>query len=185
MPFCSKCGEPVTENDKFCPKCGTPTAQQPQAAPDMPVMPNVQPAPGAGQQNSGDFAAQVAALNNTADTTAEFDPADIASNKAMAILSYFGLLVLIPLLAAKNSRFARFHANQGLIVLIAGVVGTIGQRVLGLVLKYIPYIGGVLAGLIGFAVSAVLLVLTVLGIINAAQGKAKELPVIGKFQLLK
>ena len=99
MPFCSKCGEPVTENDKFCPKCGTPTAPQPQAAPDMPVMPNVQPAPGAGQQNSGDFAAQVAALNNTADTTAEFDPADIASNKAMAILSYFGLLVLIPLLA--------------------------------------------------------------------------------------
>lgn len=184
MPFCSKCGTTVTENDKFCPKCGTPTAPQ-QAAPDMPVMPNVQPAPGAGQQNSGDFTAQVAALNNTADTTAEFDPADIASNKAMAILSYFGLLVLIPLLAAKNSRFARFHANQGLIVLIAGVVGTIGQRVLGLVLKYIPYIGGVLAGLIGFAVSAVLLVLMVLGIINAAQGKAKELPVIGKFRLLK
>ena len=191
MPFCSKCGTTVTENDKFCPKCGTPTAPQ-QAAPDAatdaaaaPVAPNVQPAPGAGQQNSGDFAAQVAALNNTADTTAEFDPADIASNKAMAILSYFGLLVLIPLLAAKNSRFARFHANQGLIVLIAGVVGTIGQRVLGLVLKYIPYIGGVLAGLIGFAVSAVLLVLTVLGIINAAQGKAKELPVIGKFRLLK
>lgn len=191
MPFCSKCGTTVTENDKFCPKCGTPTAPQ-QAAPDAatdaaaaPVAPNVQPAPGAGQQNSGDFAAQVAALNNTADTTAEFDPADIASNKAMAILSYFGLLVLIPLLAAKNSRFARFHANQGLIVLIAGVVGTIGQRVLGLVLKYIPYIGGVLSGLIGFAVSAVLLVLMVLGIINAAQGKAKELPVIGKFQLLK
>lgn len=139
----------------------------------------------AGQQNSGDFTAQVAALNNTADTTAEFDPADIASNKAMAILSYFGLLVLIPLLAAKNSRFARFHANQGLIMLIAGVVGTIAQRVLGLVLKYIPYIGGVLAGLIGFAISAVLLVLAVLGIINAAQGKAKELPVIGKFRLLK
>ena len=187
MPFCSKCGTTVTENDKFCPKCGTPTAPQ-QAAPDAaaaPVAPNVQPAPGAGQQNSGDFTAQVAALNNTADTTAEFDPADIASNKAMAILSYFGLLVLIPLLAAKNSRFARFHANQGLIVLIAGVVGTIGQRILGLVLKYIPYIGGVLAGLIGFAVSAVLLVLAVLGIINAAQGKAKELPVIGKFRLLK
>lgn len=191
MPFCSKCGTTVTENDKFCPKCGTPTAPQqaaPDAAPDAaaaPVAPNVQPAPGAGQQNSGDFTAQVAALNNTADTTAEFDPADIASNKAMAILSYFGLLVLIPLLAAKNSRFARFHANQGLIVLIAGVVGTIGQRVLGLVLKYIPYIGGVLSGLIGFAVSAVLLVLMVLGIINAAQGKAKELPVIGKFRLLK
>lgn len=191
MPFCSKCGTTVTENDKFCPKCGTPTAPQ-QAAPDAatdaaaaPVAPNVQPAPGAGQQNSGDFTAQVAALTNTADTTAEFDPADIASNKAMAILSYFGLLVLIPLLAAKNSRFARFHANQGLIVLIAGVVGTIGQRVLGLVLKYIPYIGGVLAGLIGFAVSAVLLVLMVLGIINAAQGKAKELPVIGKLRLLK
>ena len=191
MPFCSKCGTTVTENDKFCPKCGTPTAPQ-QAAPDAatdaaaaPVAPNVQPAPGAGQQNSGDFTAQVAALNNTADTTAEFDPADIASNKAMAILSYFGLLVLIPLLAAKNSRFARFHANQGLILLIAEVVGTVGRSILSMVLKYIPYIGGMLSGLVSFVISAALLALAVIGIINAAQGKAKELPVIGKLRLLK
>ncbi len=188
MPFCSKCGTTVTENDKFCPKCGTPTAPQPQAAPDAaaaPVAPNVQPAPGAGQQNSGDFTAQVAALNNTADTTAEFDPADIASNKAMAILSYFGLLVLIPLLAAKNSRFARFHANQGLVELITGVASVIAQSILSAILGFIPYIGGVLAGLIGFALSAAMLALKIIGIINAAQGKAKELPVIGKFRLLK
>ena len=33
----------------------------------------------------------------------------------MAILAYFGILVLIPILAAKDSKFARFHANQGLL----------------------------------------------------------------------
>ena len=46
-------------------------------------------------------------LNNTADTTNEFDPQDIQNNKAMAILAYLSWLVLIPLFAAKDSKFAR------------------------------------------------------------------------------
>lgn len=47
---------------------------------------------------------------------------DINSNKGYAILSYFSLLVLIPIFAAKDSKFARFHANQGLVLMIAEVV---------------------------------------------------------------
>ena len=50
------------------------------------------------------------------------DPQDVQANKVMAILAYFGLFVLIPLFAAKESPFARFHTNQGLILLIAGFV---------------------------------------------------------------
>lgn len=41
------------------------------------------------------------------------DPQDVQANKVMAILAYFGLLVFVPLFAAKESRFARFHTNQG------------------------------------------------------------------------
>lgn len=52
-------------------------------------------------------------LNNTSDMTSQFDPRDIQNNKVMAILAYFGILVLIPIFAAKESKFARFHANQG------------------------------------------------------------------------
>ena len=41
------------------------------------------------------------------------DPNDVQSNKVMAILAYFGILFLIPLLAAKESAYARYHTNQG------------------------------------------------------------------------
>ena len=27
MPFCTKCGSPLKEEDKFCPVCGTPAAK--------------------------------------------------------------------------------------------------------------------------------------------------------------
>jgi len=39
---------------------------------------------------------------------------DIEENKVLAIISYFWLLCLIPLLAKKDSPFAQFHAIRGL-----------------------------------------------------------------------
>ena len=120
-----------------------------------------------------DFNEKFNELNDTPDTTSQFDAMDIQNNKAMAILAYIGILVLVPLLAAKESRFARFHANQGLVLLIAeiicGVLSVI--PILGFLFSLVGYVGG--------------LVFMVLGIINAAKGQAKELPIIGKFRLLK
>jgi uncharacterized membrane protein len=129
-------------------------------------------------------------LNDTADTTAQFDPKDIEQNKVMAVLSYFGILVLIPLLAAKESRFARFHAGQGLNLLIALVGWTIVHRVLMAIFRAILLNSATwrLYSLIGTILSLVYLaftVLAVIGIINALNGKAKELPVTGKYKLLK
>lgn len=76
-------------------------------------------------------------MNDTADTTAAFDPGDIEQNKVMALLSYLGILVLVPLLAAKELRFARFHANQGLVLLIALVGWSVVYRVIMAILRLI------------------------------------------------
>ena len=119
-------------------------------------------------------------LNNTPDTTAEFAPEDIEKNKVMAILAYLSWLVLIPLLAAKESKFARFHANQGLVLAIAEIILGIALGIL----EGIPLIG-LIFGLVGGLLGLVCLILAILGIVNAANGKAKELPVIGKFRILK
>ena len=119
-------------------------------------------------------------LSETADTTSEFDQNDIQQNKAMGILAYLSWLVLIPLFAAKESKFARFHCNQGLVLAIAEIAIWV---VCG-ILSRIPFIGWlfvVIEGLLG----VVFLVLSILGIINAAKGQAKELPIIGKFRILK
>lgn len=103
----------------------------------------------------------------------------------MAVLAYFGILVLIPILAAKESKFARFHANQGLILLITGVAYSIFVQV---IIKIVAFISYALAGIVGIALGLawlLLLVLVIIGIINAVKGEFKQLPLIGQFQILK
>ena len=87
---------------------------------------------------------------------------------------------LIPLLAAKDSRFARFHCNQGLVLAIAEIICWIALSILG-GLPIIGWIFRVIASVFGL----VCLIFAILGIVNAANGRAKELPFVGSFQLLK
>lgn len=111
--------------------------------------------------------------SNTTKAAAEvFDPADIEKNKTMAGLSY--IIFFLPLLTCPESRFARFHANQSLILFITSIAGTI-------VLSLIPFLSLVLVPLFGILV----FVLYIMGLINGLSGKATEVPIIGKFRLLK
>ena len=107
----------------------------------------------------------------------EVDAQDASDNKIMAVLAYIGILVLIPILAAPKSPFARYHSNQGLVLWITEII----CGVVGGIISEIPVLGG----LISFALSIATLALTIIGIVNAVNGKAKELPVIGKFKILK
>ena len=127
---------------------------------------------------------KLSVINNTADTTAEFEQQDIEKNKFMAILAYFGILVLIPIFAAKDSKFARFHANQGLVLCIAAVLYSVAYSILSGLIVAISWRLYWLVSIVGL-LGLVFLVWFVLGIINAAGGRAKELPFIGHFRLLK
>jgi uncharacterized membrane protein len=108
---------------------------------------------------------------------------DIDENKIMAVLSYIGILVLIPLLAKKDSPYAQFHAKQGLVLLICGVALGVISTVAGFI-AVIPVIGwiiGLLVGLAIFVAGIGLMVIGIMGIINSATGKMKELPIIGQY----
>lgn len=120
------------------------------------------------------------------DTTSYYSRSDIEGNKLMAVLSYLGILVLIPILAAKDSPFAKFHATQGLNLLIVSVAWSIVSGIIGAILGVIGVTFlSVLWSIITWLVSIVIFLTMVIGIINAAQGKAKELPIIGGFRILK
>ena len=176
MAFCTNCGAPIDDDKRFCPNCGT-KIDRPPAAPEAPKfddgpyqaqpMPEEEPAPA---PVPADFSQKVAQLNDTPDSTGDFSPEDVQGHKGMAVLSYFGILVLIPILAAKDSPFARYHANQGLLLLI--------WEVIVYILRKIWWPLGLIGGIFSF-------ILFIIGIVNAANGRAKELPLIGKFRLLK
>lgn len=163
---CPKCGTVLKENDRFCPSCGAPIGQSAQPP-----------------QADGGFAAKAADLNHTPDTTAAFDPDDIAKNKGLAALSYLTVLVLVPLLAAKDSKYARFHANQGLVLLLVEVAYFIVCVILNLIKSFVPLLN-IPFSIVTTLLEIALCVLIILGIVNAVQGKAKELPVIGGIRLL-
>ena len=135
------------------------------------------------QQES--FEEKLSALNETPDTTHEFDTQDIEKNKVMAILAYFGILVIIPILAAKESRFARFHSNQGLILLIAAILYSVAYSILNSIILSISWHLIWIMSIIALVCGLAFLAWFVIGIINAAKGRAKELPLIGHFKILK
>ena len=180
MKFCGKCGTKIEDNIKFCPGCGSP-ADAPQEQQSQQAQPQQTPPP---QQNQNSFGETFQNLNNTADTTAEFDQNDINTNKGMAILAYFGPLVFIPMFAAKQSKFARYHSNQGLLLLIAAVAWSIVYGIINAILLAISWRLYTVSSIIGI-LSIVFFVLFIIGIINASNGRAKELPIIGKFKILK
>ncbi|MBR2041419.1 MAG: DUF4870 domain-containing protein [Oscillospiraceae bacterium] len=95
------------------------------------------------------------------------------SNKLMAAISYIWILFLVPLFAAKDDAFARYHANQGLLLFLVSIIlGIIG---------IIPLIGTAIAAVGGI----VTFVFMILGIINALKGEMKPLPLIGGIQIIK
>ena len=102
----------------------------------------------------------------------DYTSEDIEKNKTMAGLSYF--LFFLPLIVCPESGYAKFHANQSLLLLITGVAGNV-------ILGIIPVIGWMLMPIFG----AGILILGVMGLINGFGGKVKTLPLIGKFNILK
>ena len=95
------------------------------------------------------------------------------SNKIMAAISYIWILFLVPLFAAKDDAFARFHANQGLLLFIASII-------LGII-SIIPFVGPIISAIGGI----VTFVFMILGIINALKGEMKPLPFIGGIEIIK
>lgn len=162
MGVCKKCGAKILPGIHTCPSCGS-------AVPD---------------ENSAWRGKTVPIGKWGADRTAQFDSADIEENKMAAAFSYFGVLVIVPLFMAKGSKYARWHAGQGLALLAASIAYSIAYSVLAGLLLSVAWEFYYVLRIARLAWPAFPL-LSVLGAANAINGKAAELPVIGRIRLLK
>ncbi len=102
-----------------------------------------------------------------------------SNDKVYGILAYIGILVLVPIFAGQ-SEFARFHANQGLVLFLSEIVLGVASGIVA-ALPVVGFIGGLVGGL----VSLLAFIFMIIGIINAAQGQMRELPIIGTIRILK
>lgn len=124
---------------------------------------------------------------------------DVQKNKGLAWLAYFGILLLIPLFARKDSEYCKFHVKQGVTTLCVSIVlwiiRMIINAVLGGIVASMVYsynrvgltVVGIIAAILGFvffAVSVFIIVCDIIGIVNAVKGEEKELPIFGKITVL-
>ena len=93
------------------------------------------------------------------------------NKKMMGILAYLGILIIIPILMAKDDAFVNFHIKQGLLLVIVEIVTWfIGSMMWQNAMLFI-------INLVNLAV----LVFAIIGIVNVVKGNQKELPVIGSY----
>jgi len=92
-----------------------------------------------------------------------------SKNIPMAYLAYIGPLVIVSYLVAKDDPFVKFHIKQGLVLFVIEVV--------------VWFFGSMFYSLDWLLrlIDLALLVFSIIGLINVAHGKDKELPWIGQF----
>lgn len=122
--------------------------------------------------------------NSAKDLTEEFEKEDIEKNSAYAVLGYFGILVLIPIIFAPNSKYARFHANQAVILFIMNTVYLLVAAGVIALLALAGKVAAIIAGFIFALLSLVIFVMWAKGLSNAASGRAKKLPLIGEYEII-
>jgi uncharacterized membrane protein len=107
------------------------------------------------------------------DTTPVIDKKDINDNKAFAALSYIFILCFVPLLMARESKFAQYHAKQGLVLFIVEAI----IMVISNILIFIPVFGW----LVIMIAYLLVVVLSIIGILKALEGSFWEMPVLGEY----
>lgn len=96
------------------------------------------------------------------------------SRRIIFAAAYFGFFFFLPLALLPNSKEAKFHANQGLVLFIANLFFNALVQIINITF------GGF------FEILAALPpLLMAYGAYNAFRGEMKELPVVGKIRLIK
>jgi len=116
---------------------------------------------------------------NTRPAVASITEADIQDGKTMAILAY--IFFIIPLLAARDKKFAMYHTEQAIILWIAFILIYIVIWILTIIVGQISSSLACVLSILTLIPWIAYVVLWIMGLLNAIGGKVKPLPVIGEY----
>ncbi len=192
MAFCAKCGAENKGDSRFCFNCGAPVG----AAPVPPVPPvqegaGTQPPP-QGQYQQQAYQSSYQQPNYQQPVYQQPERTYVPDGDvrtlgvgAVSLLAYWSILFFVPLVAYKDSKFARFHAGQGLNLLLLSVAYWIVTMILTAIFSAISIGLGVAIGSLLSIAGLLIPVLMILGIVNVCKGQMKPLPVIGNINIIK
>ena len=161
MKNCPNCNAQMDDNAVFCASCGAQLGTVPPGqgyAPQQPVY---------------------APPYDQFDHTAEYDPKDISENKIYAMLAYLlgAIGIIVALLGAAQSPYAKFHIRQALKFTVIETLTILCMSLFFWVI-FIPLIAG------GIFIT-VLFVIKIICFFQICAGKAKEPAIIRSFGFLK
>ncbi|MBQ1992223.1 MAG: hypothetical protein II233_05555, partial [Clostridia bacterium] len=124
---------------------------------------------------------------DTKNETALFKQKDIDENCNLALISYIPFLFFIPMIIKPCSGYLRYHGIQGLTMFLSFVALEFFNIIMGAMFNSIftEMTGVILTVIITVLINLTVLLLISIGIANAVKGAARELPIIGKYKLLK
>ena len=196
---CRQCGNLMQAGAVFCTSCGAlPETDTAADTPNPKPAAKTQPADAQAakklnieknEKQQKEYKAQSTAgikkSSASTDKTADFDPADIKKNQNTAPIAYLNFLFLFLKAMYPDSEYIKFHVRQGFVLFCFETAFSFAAYFLVQIFKYpdasqIIRTPGWLTAILWMC-AVPIIVLTAAGMINAGQGKAVELPYIGKY----
>jgi uncharacterized membrane protein len=182
MSYCKYCGAYIPDRDNVCPACGKGTVEaSAQASASQSASYDWSAAQNnkehgeykeSGEYRSGPNSSGNGGTYTNSRTYGDEYDADAAENRGLGYLCYL-FLFLIPLLAKPDSQFLRYHANQGLVLMLFCILVRICSSI-----PILGWLGGAIGSVFAFYCM-------VKGLGNVAHGKRSPLPVIGQITIIK
>lgn len=174
MAYCYYCGAQLGSHDKYCGNCGHKVKKQNEVAMED-------------LSFNQKIVRSFQKVMDTPDHTNEFGDEDIEIGQNFAMFSYLGPLILVPVIAVRGSRYTKFHIGQGLNLFLGLLIYSIVLALFYVLTSWIPMFGNFFIAVYDIMealgiIAAVLL--AVKGIQNSNNGKARELPFIGRINLV-
>ena len=110
----------------------------------------------------------------------EQQPQFDTKTRLCCVLAYFSILFFLPLVFCRENEYAKFHANQGLVLCLANIIGNV---IIALVCIFI--ISPEVKNAIYTIFNLVSICFCILGILHVVREQQIELPIIGKITLIK
>ena len=111
---------------------------------------------------------------------------ELRGKKFTAALAYLSWLVVVPIIYSSESKFIRYHANQGLVIAvietICVIVTVIASKIIWLFSRPMSLL---VETMMAMCIIGVFGMLSLIGILHVMLGKTKPLPTFGKINLLK